>query len=591
MPLRWSRYWPWPAIAAMAFCVLAPLAHAAMPVSEAQSLLKQAEHLRKTDRPRFLQVLKQLEEAAPGLTAAERWQVRYLQAAQTGYQGDYAKADVQLRDIIEHSNDKALEAKASALLMLHLGIGHHYEEAFALANQWIAELPRISDSRARYLVLYYAAQLMGLAGQNDLALQYARMMEDATPPGESLCEPRSVQITALFNSKALDAADPLLQQAVDMCTADKRPVFVNNIQLVLASLYLEKNQPGKALALLRRIAPSIEDTGYFSHLLTHKSELAGAYWKLGNDADAEKAALAAVAMASPGEIDESYRDAYEVLYRVEKKRGHPAAALSYYQHYVIQDKGSVNDVSARAMAYQIVQQRVLSRELAAAKLNDQNKILRLQQALANKAAETSRIYIAALLSALAGIVLWLFRLKRSQLRFKRLASHDGLTGALNHQHFMGEAERILRLAEKKAVDVSLISIDLDHFKQVNDTHGHAMGDEVLKHAVRVCKLQLRASDLFGRLGGEEFGVLLNDCSREEAKAIAQCIRKAISETAVERNGATVWISTSVGLACTSRSGYGLQHLCTDADAALYRAKRAGRNRVMADAEDNDLAVA
>ena len=148
----------------------------------------------------------------------------------------------------------------------------------------------------------------------------------------------------------------------------------------------------------------------------------------------------------------------------------------------------------------------------------------------------------------------------------------------------------MRVAEKKRVEVSLISIDLDHFKQVNDTHGHAMGDEVLKYAVQVCKSQLRASDLFGRLGGEEFGVLLTDCSRDEATAIAHGIRKAISEAAIERNEATVWISTSVGLACTSNSGYALQHLCNDADTALYRAKRAGRNRVMV-AEDNGLAVA
>ena len=306
MPLRWSRYLPWAAVAAMAFCVLVPLAHAAMPVSDVRSLLKQAEQLRKTDRPKFLEALQRLKEEAPRLTVAEQWEVRYLEAAQTGYQGDYAKADVQLRDIIAHSNDRTLEAKASALLMLHLGIGHHYEEAFALANQWIAELPRIGDTRARYLVLYYAAQLMGLAGQNDLAIQYARMMEDTVPPGESLCEPRSVQITALFNSKALDASDPLLQKAVDMCSADKRLVFVNNIQLVLASLYLEKNQPEKALVLLRNMAPHIESAKYFAHVLTHKAELAGAYWKLGDDVDAEKAALAAVAMASPGEIDESY---------------------------------------------------------------------------------------------------------------------------------------------------------------------------------------------------------------------------------------------------------------------------------------------
>ena len=192
---------------------------------------------------------------------------------------------------------------------------------------------------------------------------------------------------------------------------------------------------------------------------------------------------------------------------------------------------------------------------------------------------------------LASIVLWLYRLKRSQLGFKRMSHHDSLTGIFNHQHFISEAERVLRLLQKKLGHACLVSIDLDHFKQVNDTHGHAMGDAVLKRAVAICQQHLRPTDLFGRLGGEEFGILLHECSREQGMDIANRIRITIGTTPMEEDGDGISISASVGLASTDSSGYELQRLCKEADAALYRAKRAGRNRVIADIENDSLVEA
>ncbi|MFI4959093.1 MAG: GGDEF domain-containing protein, partial [Lysobacterales bacterium] len=173
-----------------------------------------------------------------------------------------------------------------------------------------------------------------------------------------------------------------------------------------------------------------------------------------------------------------------------------------------------------------------------------------------------------------------------QLGFKRLSRHDGLTGIFNHQHFISEADRVLRLLEKKLGHACLISIDLDHFKQVNDTHGHVMGDTVLKHAVAICQQHLRPADLFGRLGGEEFGILLHECCRKQGMDIANRIRLAIEASPMEKDGCVISISASVGLASTDAFGYELLRLCTEADAALYRAKRAGRNRVIADTEND-----
>jgi diguanylate cyclase (GGDEF)-like protein len=575
---RWRHCnrWPW----------IAQAAPTSTATADATELLAHTESLRTKDHPQFVRMLEQIRLKAPHLSSNQQWQLHYLDAWETAFQGDYVKAEGQLRNVIDHSGDMTLATKASALLMGNMAINHRYEEAFQLANQLVSDLPKTKDRLARFIVLLNLSQLLGSAGQNDLAIKYARMMEDALPPGETLCNPFAQEVLSLYYSKQLTSSSPELQRTIDTCRSSGQPVYANFAWLILASLYLDEGHPDKAMALLNQIAPSIRSNHYYPHMVAWQAELAQTYAKLSDEANARKAALAAVNMSSPGEISEPLRDAYDVLFRIEKKQGNVATALEYYERYVAQDKRYLNDVSARTLAYQVAQQQVATKKLETEELGKQNSILRLQQALDTKAVETSRLYIVLLLITLASIVLWLYRLKRSQLGFKRLSRHDGLTGIFNHQHFISEADRVLRLLEKKLGHACLISIDLDHFKQVNDTHGHVMGDAVLKHAVAICQQHLRPADLFGRLGGEEFGILLHECCRKQGMDIANRIRLAIEASPMEKDGCVISISASVGLASTDAFGYELLRLCTEADAALYRAKRAGRNRVIADTEND-----
>lgn len=588
MPRLPSRLWSWPLTAAMIWCVFAQTSHASTSMANPTQFLDQTESLRTEDHPRFVQMLEQIHREAPRLTAGEQWRLRYLDAWETMFEGDYTKSEAQLRDVIDHSGDQSLIAKASALLLSNLGINRRYEEAFVLANHLASELPLIKDPQIRFALLMNLSQILDLAGQTDLAIKYARLMEDTIPAGETLCRPLYFQAAALFNGKRLSSTSPELQRAIDTCVAARQPVYTNAMWLVLSSLHLSEGKPGKAMALLDWIEPSIRINRYHPHMLSAQVQRAQAYEKLGDDSNAQKSALAAVAMSSPGDISEWLKEAYEVLYQVEKRQGNSAAALSYYEHYATQDKGYLTDISAKTLAYEVAKQHTLVQKLETERLSEQNNILRLQQALDTKAVETSRLYIVLLLVVLASIVFWLLRIKRSQLRFKKLSSQDGLTGIFNHQHFIGEADRALHLLEKKHSAACLIFIDLDHFKRVNDVHGHAMGDTVLRHTVAICQQPLRSTDLFGRLGGEEFGILLLDCARDQGMAIADRIRTAIQATPVDADGCVVSFSASVGLASTDTSGYGLQRLCREADAALYRAKRSGRNRVIADTEDGSL---
>ena len=580
----------WFAWTGLAGCVCCRVAFAAVPATDPEVLIRQLYQLQVTDHARSLQVLAQLNREAASLTPAQAWQRRYLNAWEAMYQGDYARSEAMLDDIIAHSGDSHLVNHASGMLLSEFTASQHYTEAFELANRIAARLPEVTDGKDRLLLLSSLSQLMAHAGQTELAVRYARMAIAAVPAGPGRCYPASILVEALYNGKRLTSDSPELHQAIDDCPAAQQPLFNSNLQFMFVEQLLREGQPRKALAQLDRMQARVEANGYVPAKLSMLVDRASALAALGQDAAARRLALAVVAAGKPGEIGLWLQQAYEVLYHVEKRRGAAGAALGYYEKYAALDKAYLDDVHARAMAYETVQQHVLAQKLETEKLSRQNAKLRVRQELDAKTAETNRLQRVLLLVLLCLGALWMLRLKRSQLRFRRLSRLDGLTAIANRQHFMVEAGRMLGRLEKRKAAACVVILDLDHFKRINDIHGHAMGDEALRRVVAACRLHLRDVDLFGRLGGEEFGILLAGCTREQGWQLASRIRRAIEDVVVERGGLAVMVTASIGLASSESSGHDLRRLCGEADAALYLAKARGRNCVMADAAAESLAV-
>ncbi len=164
---------------------------------------------------------------------------------------------------------------------------------------------------------------------------------------------------------------------------------------------------------------------------------------------------------------------------------------------------------------------------------------------------------------------------------KDLAEIDSLTGVNNRRVFllMAEQERSRSIRKKSAY--SILSLDIDHFKQVNDNAGHAAGDYVLKKFAESLKAGLRASDCIGRLGGDEFVILLPDTRLGEAVSVAEKVRRMAEGLNVEFNGKQIPLTASLGISWNDEGGESVEEVSQEADVALYNAKRAGRNRVMA----------
>jgi diguanylate cyclase (GGDEF)-like protein/PAS domain S-box-containing protein len=170
--------------------------------------------------------------------------------------------------------------------------------------------------------------------------------------------------------------------------------------------------------------------------------------------------------------------------------------------------------------------------------------------------------------------------KQMEEEVQRLATTDALTGVSNRRHFLQQAEAELERFRRSGVVAALLMIDLDHFKKINDGFGHAAGDAVLKHFSELIKHNLRHTDSFGRLGGEEFAVLLPSSRLAGAMELAARMCQIVVSAATEFDARTIPITISIGVTEFLQDDAGIESVMARADQALYKAKQTGRNRVV-----------
>ncbi|HST44982.1 MAG TPA: GGDEF domain-containing protein, partial [Luteimonas sp.] len=191
----------------------------------------------------------------------------------------------------------------------------------------------------------------------------------------------------------------------------------------------------------------------------------------------------------------------------------------------------------------------------------------------------SRLMIVLLLMLVAMIATWAYKTKRMQVSLRQMAETDALTGICNRHHFTQRAEAALAAALRDREEVALVMFDLDHFKAINDRYGHAVGDWVLRAVAATCRPLCRGVDCFGRIGGEEFAILMIGCDERVARRLADDCRVRLAGLDTRESGQSFQVTASFGISTTRESGHDLARLLSHADKVLYSAKHAGRNQV------------
>ena len=181
-------------------------------------------------------------------------------------------------------------------------------------------------------------------------------------------------------------------------------------------------------------------------------------------------------------------------------------------------------------------------------------------------------------SATLGLM-WI-EIQRLEGELKRLAAHDSLTGLLTRRAFQDQFERDVSRSRRSGEPFALALLDLDHFKQLNDGHGHPFGDEILRRTAQRLRSGVRTHDILGRYGGEEFALLMPGLDKAAGLRTAERIRGAIAALELEHDDEWLRLTISAGVAAFPQDGVDWESLLTAADEALYEAKASGRNRVV-----------
>ncbi|WP_229380983.1 GGDEF domain-containing protein [Shewanella psychropiezotolerans] len=441
------------------------------------------------------------------------------------------------------------------------------------------KLPLVIDDKLQQRAYAVAAIFYNQLGQFELGLGYARRLAKLSLVGRNFCFAKQLGLESQFELGLLEENDPQILEGIEACQQSNEVVMESAIYSYLAKLHLKNSNPQKAILALEENLQAIEESRYAPIIALYYSLLAESYFQIQSSVIAEDYAHRTIQQTRNIANSKPQVSSYKVLYQIAESRGDHKLALEYHKKFAEADRAYLDNIKTKHLAFQLAEHQTTEHKSRIELLDKQNNLLTIEQKLSAIKAENNRLFIAMLIAIITLLVFWAYKSWMTQKRLKQLAEYDALTGILNRGHFTQVAQSALKYCANTDMYLSCILFDLDKFKNINDSYGHACGDWVLKRVAEVCQAQGRKNDIFARLGGEEFCVVLPSCDLLTATKLAEEYRKVIERIDSADSGFDFTISASFGVTDTLRSGHALEKLIADADEAMYESKHNGRNRI------------
>ncbi|WP_170309621.1 tetratricopeptide repeat-containing diguanylate cyclase [Litorilituus lipolyticus] len=540
--------------------------------------LKLAEKHKRTNPTKFNELIYELQ-GQPNLKNEQKQHLNFLIAFSFIYSGQFDKAASKLRALQKEKLNKLLRYRVNYSLIVVATATKNWSEGLkhiAINNeilQYIDDIEQYQNGLLSVIVFYSQMR------QYQLALKYIDKLSNQTLSPTNTCALKQLNLEARFNLKELKLNDTNFNDAIDDCINANFLIPAHIVRLHKAKLYLRNDMPQEALEFLLGHLNDAKATQYPMLIAEMHNVLARSFIKINDLESAKSQAQAALAVNSNVSNLLQGVDTYLLLYEIAKAENSPTLALEYYEKYAEIERANLEGEKAKHLAFQLAQHKTAEQETQIALLNEKNALLETKQALSEAEVTNTRLFITVLIISLLLFTFWGGRLYKAHKRIKELAEFDSLTGIFNRGHFTQVATSALNYCESAKQELSVIIFDLDHFKSVNDTYGHATGDWALIEAISVCKDFGRQNDIFARLGGEEFCILLPSCDIRTAALRAEQCRQAIEGIVTEASGHDFKLTASFGVTDAKTSGFVLEKLLADADSAAYESKHAGRNRI------------
>lgn len=547
--------------------------------SFASERFEKLDDLKVVDVNAFRRQLAEIEKDTSGFSVVERNYLGLLQGYNYTLSGDFKSAQTHLESMLQSSLDAETLFRVKALLINVQAVTRNYHSAFLFLQEITQDLPQIQTSRAKEHGLSVISYTYNQLEEFEVAKFYSQMLVDTAVSERAKCHAKHHLLESLFGLKDWHKFNELVERAIEQCDQLSEQVFANLIRIKRHSYLLELGELDEADRYYGSYKDGLVKVGYPLLIASASALAAQVAVKLGNVDAALMHANTALNNLDKNDFSLPLINTYYALFSAYQAQQDYKNAFYYQSKYREAVTANSDNRFAQQQAYYLARAEIEVKNQRIALLDKDNEVLALQRDLYEQEARQNRLLVLILAAVLLLASVLAYRGMTGRHRFKKIAEYDQLTGVSNRYHFNNQAQIALDYCDKNAKPVALILFDLDHFKQINDAHGHAAGDWALQAVVKTCRNFMRNNDVFGRIGGEEFAVLLPGCQTDKAALLAEICRDAIASIDCSDSGFDFPLTASFGVSGSDTSGYVLKQLLADADVAMYQAKADGRNTV------------
>lgn len=513
----------------------------------------------------------------------QRVRIKLLEARNQALAGEYREgldALTRLSELDPAPRHQLRSLELCANLSMQIS---EYVEAFKCLNDAMAMQAEVDDPELQAGVFGLAAYWNSQLGDREKGLRYGkRTLELARQTGSlrEECVAHEKLGQAYELAGRLEEAISTYREGLPKCRNGGDPLYTGVIQILLGRALHKSDQLEAAEHWLQRGIDATRSAGFHDGVLDGLVNYGSLLFDLGRLEEAEALLSKTVETVRNRERWESLADGYRILARIAKRHGDIESAYERLDRHLEVREKLLSTERARLIAFHEVQFDTLAHEQQIASLEEQARISRLESV--NRKQRRQLLWVSYALAAFLLLVLGLLlaHATRERRHYRKLSTLDSLTQLHNHTSFFSEGDRILNGCQSRRQPATLILCDIDYFKQINDLHGHQAGDRVLVKLASRLRNSFVENSVVGRIGGEEFGIMLGGMNVDAALRQVEALRANI-ET-VRSKDTDINFTLSFGLA-EAREGETFQRLRERADRAMYRAKSAGRDNVVVDA--------
>jgi len=515
-----------------------------------------------------------------GLSSEQREYYQYLDAYFLTFDGDLDAVINRYNELLVVTQSVDIRIRILGSLINLLGAKKQWELGFHRVEELLALLQENPDSKYRPGAYVSLALLYRQINQPETALHFSeRVFSMPDADAHTRCLAASVKISASTQLNLDFVALSEFTDAEAVCNDAKLDYELVNIEVWKVNWLKQQNRFQEALNVLQLTLSLAEKFRQDSQLIEIYNQFSTVHVALKQYDEAQRYAEMVLTFDNIDSFVGAKITMFDVLRQLAEVKQDFEQAYYYLNEKLSLEKTMFETKLANEMAIQKAWFEVDAKQNQIELLDKQNDLLKTESQLTTEQLENSLLALSLVSLLLATLLFWSYRSRKVQAKLRYYAHTDGLTRIYNRGFFTDSAENLLSQAQKNNNAVSLILLDLDHFKNINDSFGHQVGDWALIQVASTISRCVGQHGIVGRLGGEEFGIALTVNDSSVGMRIAEECRQAIDNIDTSQSGYNFKLTVSAGVGCSSHAGYKLDNLYAAADLALYQSKHYGRNRV------------